>query len=150
MRCAAAPATLAEAGSLRGRKAGVITGAIRIVLVDDDDGIATLLRVNFELDRRFELVARGRDGTEALALVREHEPDAVLMDVQMPVLDGIAATELLVEADPDVCVVAFTASPDPAVAAAVLAAGAIAVLGKPFDPEAFLDALAAHAAACAA
>ncbi len=46
--------------------------------------------------RGIEVVGEGRDGREALAVVRQHRPDVVLMDVRMPVLDGIAATEAIV------------------------------------------------------
>jgi DNA-binding response OmpR family regulator len=123
--------------------------ALRIVLVDDDEGLAALLRVNFELDERFELVGWARNGLEGIERVRESRPDAVLMDLNMPVLDGIAATSQIVEADPQACVVAFTASDDRAEHAAVLRAGAVAVLEKPFDPIAFLDTFNAHARRCA-
>jgi CheY-like chemotaxis protein len=122
----------------------------RIVLVDDDDAIEQLLRVNFELDPRFELVARCRDGSDALEAVRRHTPDAVLMDLNMPSVGGVEATRILLEADPDACVIAFTATDDPRELEAVRAAGAVGVLRKPFDPVAFLDAVADHAADCAA
>ena len=122
---------------------------IRIVLIDDDDAIATLLEVSFELDPRFVLVARGSDGAEALELVRLHRPDAVLMDLQMPKVGGIEATRLLLEDDPSCCVIAFTATSDERQFEAILEAGAVAVLRKPFDPVAFLDAVEKHAADCA-
>ena len=122
--------------------------AIRIVLVDDDEKLAELLRVNFELDDRFELVGWARNGLEGVELVRETRPDAVLMDVNMPVMDGIAATRQIVAADPRACVIAFTASQESAEHEAALEAGAAAVLAKPFDPVAFLDALETHARRC--
>lgn len=122
---------------------------LRIVLVDDDESLAELLRVSFELDERFEFVGWARNGREGVKLVRETEPDAVLMDLHMPLLGGVAATRQIVEADPEACVIAFTASEDGAEHAAVLAAGAVAVLAKPFDPVAFLDAFEAHARRCA-
>lgn len=123
---------------------------IRIVLVDDDDGIAELLAASFTLDPRFELVARGRNGSEALALVHTHRPDAVLMDLNMPVMDGVEATRELIDDSPSLCVIAFTATSDEETKDAARSAGAIAVLGKPFDPVQFLDALERHAKACAA
>jgi CheY-like chemotaxis protein len=122
---------------------------IRIVLVDDDDGIAQLLAVNFSLDPRFELVGRGRDGREAVPLYRRHRPDAVLMDLNMPAMDGVEATRAVLAADPDACVIAFTATDDPRDAVAAEEAGVVAVLTKPFDPLAFLDAVERHAARCA-
>lgn len=123
---------------------------ITIVLVDDDESIRLMLRVNFELDPRFELVGWCGDGAEALEVVQRHRPDAVLMDLNMPVVDGITATRLLLDADPEACVIAFTASDDRDQVEAVQRAGAVAVLRKPFEPAAFLDAVARHAATCQA
>lgn len=123
--------------------------ALRIVLVDDDESLAELLRVNFELDDRFELVAWARNGLEGVERVREAQPDAVLMDLHMPLLGGIAATRRIVEADPQACVIVFTASCDSADHAAAVSAGAVAVLTKPFDPAAFLDVFEQHARSCA-
>ncbi len=123
---------------------------IRVVLVDDDDGVAELLEVSFALDPRFEFVARGRDGSEGISLVRIHRPDAVLMDLNMPVMGGIDATRELIDEDPSVCVIAFTATTDETEKLAARRAGATAVLGKPFDPDSFLDAVERHAKACAA
>jgi CheY-like chemotaxis protein len=122
--------------------------ALRIVLVDDDESVAELLRVSFELDDRFELARVARNGLEGIELVREENPDAVLMDLNMPVLGGVAATRQILEANPTACVIVFTASADPAEHAAARRAGAAAVLAKPFDPAAFLDAFAEHARNC--
>lgn len=123
--------------------------ALRIVLVDDDEGLAELLGISFEQDERFELVGWARNGLEGVRRVRQERPDAVLMDLNMPVLDGVAATRQIVEADPAACVIAFTGSRDENEHAAALRAGASAVLAKPFDPGAFLDAFEAHARRCA-
>lgn len=122
--------------------------ALRIVLVDDDESIAELLRANFELDERFELVGSARDGAEGIQLVQAANPDAVLMDLHMPLLGGVEATRRILEASPTACVIAFTASDDPAEHAAARRAGATAVLRKPFDPVAFLDAVEEHARQC--
>lgn len=119
--------------------------ALRIVLVDDDEQLAELLRVIFELDDRFELVGWARNGLEGIDLVREARPDAVLMDLNMPVMDGIAATRQILEADPTACVIAFTASRESHEHEAAINAGAATVLEKPFDPVAFLDAFEQHA-----
>lgn len=122
--------------------------ALRIVLVDDDERLAELLRVNFELDDRFELVGWAPNGLEGINLVQAARPDAVLMDLNMPVLDGIAATRQILAADPQACVIAFTASRESAEHDAAIEAGAATVLAKPFDPVAFLDAFEQHARRC--
>lgn len=122
--------------------------SLRIVIVDDDESLAELLRVYFDLDERFEFVGWARNGLEGVRRVREQQPDAVLMDLQMPVMGGAAATRRILDHDPRACVIAFTASDDRAEHAAALRAGATAVLSKPFDPMAFLDAFAEHARRC--
>ena len=121
---------------------------LRIVLVDDDESIAELLRANFALDDRFELAGSARNGLEGIQLVQAENPDAVLMDLHMPVLGGVEAIRRILEANPTACVIAFTASDDPAEHAAARRAGAAAVLRKPFDPAAFLDAFEEHARQC--
>lgn len=121
---------------------------LRIVLVDDDESLAELLRVSFALDKRFELVGSARNGLEGIQLVRDEDPDAVLMDLHMPVLGGVAATRQILEVNPTACVIVFTASEDSAEYTAARRAGAAAVLAKPFDPIAFLDAFEEHAKRC--
>ena len=73
---------------------------IRLVIADDHpvfrDGLASLLDPLEEID----VVARARDGEEAVAAVREHAPDVVIMDVQMPALNGIEATRQVVAERP--------------------------------------------------
>jgi CheY-like chemotaxis protein len=148
MRRGCAAATLA-AQQLLGIWGSVLLSQ-RILLVDDDDALAVLLEATFESDERFELVGRASNGREAVTLYRVLRPDAVLMDLHMPVLGGIAATREILAADGDACVIAFTASRDAGEHAAVRRAGATGVLSKPFDPEAFLTAFNEHAANCRA
>ena len=127
----------------------MVAQALRVLLVDDDDGLRELLAVNFSLDDRFELIARAANGREGVELYQRLRPDAVLMDLHMPVLGGIQATRRIVAADSSACVIAFTASRDQDERDAAVRAGAAAVLTKPFDPLAFLDAFEAHARTCA-
>lgn len=65
---------------------------IRVVLVDDQPLIRTGIRALLDAEDDIEVVAEGSDGGEAIALTGEHRPDIVLMDVQMPEMDGIEAT----------------------------------------------------------
>ncbi|MCA9960098.1 MAG: response regulator transcription factor, partial [Anaerolineales bacterium] len=71
--------------------------AIRILLVDDQplfrEGLATLLTIHDEID----VVGEANNGQEALDLAATLQPDVILMDVRMPVLDGVAATRLLTQ-----------------------------------------------------
>ena len=72
---------------------------IRIVVVDDQEMVRTGLRTLAEHDGDITVVAEAGDGRAGLAAVRRDRPDVVLMDIRMPVLDGLAATAQIV-ADP--------------------------------------------------
>src|SRR5690606_29275627 len=92
-RPAAAPAR----GRRHLRAAGLATLArvstIRLVVVDDDDLVRTGLRLILGGAPDLEVVAEAADGRQAVEAVRRTSPDVVLMDIRMPVLDGLAATQ---------------------------------------------------------
>lgn len=73
---------------------------IRVLLADDTPDIRRLLRVNLELDGRFEVVGEAADGAEAVALARSLYPDAVVLDLAMPVMDGLQAAPVIRESSP--------------------------------------------------
>ncbi|MBP6994718.1 MAG: response regulator transcription factor [Phycicoccus sp.] len=68
---------------------------IRVVLVDDDAMVRSALRMFLGGDQGIAIVGEAGDGAHALAVVREHRPDVVLMDIRMPLVDGLAATEAI-------------------------------------------------------
>jgi DNA-binding NarL/FixJ family response regulator len=108
---------------------------IRVLVADDQN----LVRGGFELmlsqHDDIDVVATAADGQEAVRLVREHRPDVVLMDIRMPVLDGIAATEaVLREPDPPRVLVLTTFDLDDYVVDA-LRVGASGYLLKDVEPE---------------
>lgn len=70
---------------------------IRLVLVDDQELVRTGLRTLAERDGDIQVVVEADDGRAGLAAIRQHKPDVVLMDIRMPRMDGIAATEAIVE-----------------------------------------------------
>jgi DNA-binding NarL/FixJ family response regulator len=69
---------------------------IRIVLVDDQEIIRTGLRTLAEHDGDIQVIAEADNGSRGVSAVRQHKPDVVLMDIRMPVMDGIAATKAIV------------------------------------------------------
>jgi CheY-like chemotaxis protein len=73
---------------------------IKLVLVDDQELVRAGLRTLAERDGDIAVVGEAADGRGGLGVVRQHRPDVVLMDIRMPLLDGIAATRAIVE-DPD-------------------------------------------------
>jgi DNA-binding NarL/FixJ family response regulator len=114
---------------------------IRVALVDDQALFRAGIRMLVDSQPDLEVVGEAGDGRQAIALVREVRPDVVLMDIRMPVLDGIAATEeLLRDADPPRIVMLTTFDLDEAAARAIRG-GASGFLLKDADPEFLLAAI---------
>jgi DNA-binding NarL/FixJ family response regulator len=85
-------------------------GGIRVVLADDDPGFLEALAAAMEADGRFEVVGLAGNGAEAFQLGCWQEPDVVVMDVEMPVIDGLKAAELLRQSRPRACVLMVSGS----------------------------------------
>lgn len=100
-----------------------IAARIRVLIVDDTDDIRSLLRMNLEVDGRFEVVAEAADGLQAVAAAAESIPDVVVLDIAMPVMDGLEATALIREAAPDCKIVALSGFDASRMAARSLEAG---------------------------
>jgi DNA-binding NarL/FixJ family response regulator len=103
---------------------------VRVVLVEDNDVFREALELMFGMREEVEVVAAVGDGGAALTAVLEHRPDVVLIDYRMPGLNGAETTTQLRAQLPDLAVVALTASADAAQRQELLAAGAVACLGK--------------------
>jgi CheY-like chemotaxis protein len=80
----------------------------RILVAEDDESFLGVIALLLEQDGRFAVVGQARDGREAVELADAVAPDAVVMDIEMPVLDGVEATRLLREAAPDLPIVAVS------------------------------------------
>jgi CheY-like chemotaxis protein len=113
--------------------AGGVDGkdTMEVLLVDDNDDIRLLLRIGLESTGGFHVAGEARDGQEAVDLVRGGlRPDAILLDLTMPVMDGLTALPLLREASPSSRVVVFSANDARQSRDQVLAMGASAFLRK--------------------
>ena len=114
---------------------------IRVVLVDDQALFRAGIRMLVDSQPDLEVVGEASDGREAIAVVRATRPDVVLMDIRMPVLDGLAATaELLADHAPPRIVMLTTFDLDEAAARAIRQ-GASGFLLKDADPEFLLAAI---------
>ncbi len=116
---------------------------IRVMIVDDHrivrDGLEQLIRSTDDL----ELVATAADGQEAIDRAALFVPDVVLMDLSMPVLDGIAATKVLRQAYPDLRIVVLTSYSEQARIVDAFDAGADGYLLKHAEPTQILEAIRA-------
>ena len=106
------------------------TTPIRILIADDHEVVRQGLRVSLGVDAALEVVGEAEDGAEAVRLARRLRPDVVLMDLLMPEMDGIAATELIRRELPDTEVVALTSVLEDASVVGAVRAGAIGYLLK--------------------
>ena len=114
---------------------------IRVVLVDDQSLFRAGIRMVIASQPDLEVVGEAADGREALEVVRTTRPDVVLMDIRMPVMDGLTATaELLTEVDPPRIVMLTTFDLDEAAARAIRG-GASGFLLKDADPDFLLAAI---------
>jgi CheY-like chemotaxis protein len=84
---------------------------VRVLLVDDLSDIRLVMRLLLEADGRAEVVGEAADGAEAVRLAGELRPDAVVLDLRMPGMDGVSALPLIRDAAPGAVVVALSALP---------------------------------------
>ena len=118
---------------------------VKVLIVDDHGVVRQGLRMYLKGAADVEVVGEAANGKQALERVQELRPDVVLMDLMMPVMDGIQATTEIRKSHPDVQVVALTSVLEDAAVVSVIRAGAIGYLLKDSEPDAVC--LAIHAAA---
>jgi DNA-binding NarL/FixJ family response regulator len=119
---------------------------VRVVLADDEQLLRVGFRMILDAHGDFEVVAEAGDGREAVAAAARHRPDVVVMDVRMPNLDGIAATQAIVRHDPAVRVLILTTFDLDEYAFAGLRAGASGFLLKNAPPDELVAAIRTVAA----
>ena len=118
-----------------------LSAPLRIVIADDQASIREGLALLLGLLPDFEVVASAANGQEALDFVDEHRPDAILLDLHMPVLDGLKTTRQLAAEHPEVAIVILTTYADDASVLEALRAGARGFLTKDADRAEIAHAL---------
>jgi two-component system, NarL family, response regulator LiaR len=120
--------------------------AIRILIADDHSVVRQGLRMFLGLDPELEVIGEARDGAEALLRAHELHPDVVLIDLLMPVMDGIAAIGAIRRELPDIEVIALTSVLDDSSVIGAVRAGAIGYLLKDTEADDLCRAIKAAAA----
>jgi DNA-binding NarL/FixJ family response regulator len=119
---------------------------VRVLITDDHKVVRRGLRGFLELDPDLEVVGEASNGAEAMDMARLLEPDVVLMDLLMPVMDGIEATGEIRRELPEVEVVALTSVLEDASVTGAIKAGAIGYLLKTTEADELCEAIKAAAA----
>jgi two-component system, NarL family, response regulator DegU len=112
-----------------------------IVIIDDHQLFREGVKRILEFDANFEVVAEGDDGCDALALVENYHPDVVIMDINMPKLNGVEATRELIENYPDSKVLILSIHDDENYVSHALKTGATGYLLKEMDADALVEAV---------
>lgn len=119
------------------------TTRIRVLLADDYVSVRTILRAMLTADQGFDVIAEAANGKEAVELAGSCRPDIIIMDLNMPVLDGISATRQALCASPETGVIVFSANRDRASLQQAFEAGAVGYIFKPAARETLVAALQA-------
>ena len=120
--------------------------SIRVLSVDDHDLLRDGIRMSLLTSTGIELVGEARSGEDALRLCAELQPDVVLMDVQLPRMNGVEATRVIREAHPNVQVLVYTSFVEDSLVQEAIQAGAVGYLSKASSRGELTDAIrSAHA-----
>jgi DNA-binding NarL/FixJ family response regulator len=118
------------------------TGKIRILIVEDQALFAHMLKTVLETRAEdFSVVAIASDGLEALELAERHDPDVVLLDLSLPVMDGVRAAKALLQRNPSLRVLILTTFDDQSAVQETVQAGVVGYILKDCEPEALFAAI---------
>lgn len=118
----------------------------KILIVDDHQLFREGVKRILAFEDSFEIVAEGDDGSEVFNLYEEHNPDVVLMDINMPRMNGIEATEQLMTKYPDAKVIVLSIHDDESYVSQALKTGALGYMLKEMDADAIVQAIKVVAA----
>ena len=113
----------------------------RIIVIDDHQLFREGVKRILEFEESFEVIAEGDDGKEAFKLIKDHRPDAVLMDINMPNMNGIEATKNLISHYPETKVIILSIHDDQAFVTQALKTGATGYLLKEMDSDELIEAI---------
>lgn len=114
---------------------------LRVVLVDDMVELRQLIKLTLERSRRFEVVGQAGNGREGIEVTAATQPDLVLLDVSMPVMDGLEALPVICRTVPSTTVVMLSGFSEARLGAEASAGGATAYLEKGLAPDALVTRL---------
>jgi two-component system response regulator DegU len=114
---------------------------IRILLIDDHKIFREGVKRVVEMEENFKVVGEGGDGTEALTLVEELKPDVILMDINMPKMNGVEATEAILKRSPDSKIIILSIHDEEAYVYKTLQSGANGYLLKEMDVDSLIEAI---------
>ncbi|WP_264739644.1 response regulator [Cytobacillus firmus] len=113
----------------------------KIVIIDDHQLFREGVKRILDFERSFDVVSEGDDGAEAISLVEEYNPDVVIMDINMPNVNGVEATRQLIEKHPDSKVIILSIHDDENYVTHALKTGASGYLLKEMDADALVEAV---------
>ncbi|EMG28311.1 putative two-component response regulator DegU [Listeria fleischmannii 1991] len=114
---------------------------LKIMIVDDHQLFREGIKRILELEESFDVIAEAENGKNIVAKVREYKPDIVLMDINMPTVNGLDATEMLVRQFPSIKVIILTIHDSDEYVTEALRSGAVGYLLKEMDAKELVDAI---------
>ncbi|PKR77975.1 DNA-binding response regulator [Halalkalibacillus sediminis] len=112
-----------------------------IVLIDDHKLFREGIKRILEFEKEFDVVAEGNDGSEAVDLIEAHSPDIVIMDINMPDMNGVEATRKLIEKYEDLRVIILSIHDDESYVTHALKSGALGYMLKEMDTDELVNAI---------
>ena len=137
-------------GSVSGGEAAREPALPTIVIVDDAAEVRMLVRTRLRLSKKLRVVGEAADGVEAIEMARQHRPDLMLLDVSMPVMDGLETLPRVLEVSPGTRVAMYSGFQEQGLAQRALELGAAVFLEKSTSLDTLADELVAALSAAAA